>query len=140
MGDEVHVSGVAGIKMILEERGGVHKGAYLVDFEKLQMVYRLFVRIAKRTIVNIWIVQFILSREDGGEVEKEVMDNFLEVLSVNLRSNDVMAQNGKNQVILILTAIQADDGSTPINRILEQWNNMEGHEGYLLTYETEGME
>ncbi|WP_026657967.1 diguanylate cyclase domain-containing protein [Butyrivibrio sp. AC2005] len=140
VGDEVNVSGVAGIKMILEERGGVHKGAYLVDFEKLQMVYRLFVRIAKRTIVNIWIVQFILSREDGGEVEKEVMDNFLEVLSVNLRSNDVMAQNGKNQVILILTAIQADDGSTPINRILEQWNNMEGHEGYLLTYETEGME
>ena len=138
-GDEVSTSGIAGVKMILEERGGVHKGADLFDFDKLQRVYRLFARMAKRTIVNIWIVQFIVNKEDGGEVDKEVMDAFLELLSINLRSNDVIALNGKNQVIMILTDIAEGEGNIPIDRIIAQWNEMEGHEGYVLTYETEGM-
>lgn len=139
-GDEVKVNGAAGIKTILEERGGAKKGAYLVDFDKLQMIYRLFARMAKRTIVNIWIVQFVIRKNDGGEVEREVMDDFLEFLSVNLRSNDVVAPNGKNQAILILTDIAEGEGSVPIDRILAQWNSMEKHEEYTLSYETEGME
>ncbi|WP_408069914.1 diguanylate cyclase [Butyrivibrio sp. JL13D10] len=137
--DEVNANGVAGIKMLLEERGGVHKGAYLVDFDKLQMVYRLFARMAKRTIVNIWIVQFVLTRKDGGDIEKGVMDSFVELLSVNLRSNDVVALNGNNQAILILTDIAEGEGNVPIERIIAQWNKMEGNERYDLAYETEGM-
>jgi energy-coupling factor transport system substrate-specific component len=138
-GDEVEANGIAGIKMILEERGGVHKGAYMVDFDKLQMIYRLFARIAKRTIVNIWIVQFVLRKDDGGEVEKSVMDAFLDLLGANLRSNDVVALNGKNQAILILTDVAEGEENVPIDRIIAQWNAIEGHEGYTLTYETDGM-
>ncbi len=135
---EIKANGVAGIKMILEERGA-HKGAYLVDLDKLQMIYRLFSRMAKRTIVNVWIVQFILTKNDGGEVDKDMMQNLIDVLTTNLRSNDVMAPNGKNQVILILTDISAENGHTPIDRIMNAWNKVNGHEEYTLTYETEGM-
>ena len=124
--------------MILEERG-VHKGAYLVDLDKLQMVYRLFSRMAQRTIVNVWIVQFILTKNDGSEVNKDMMQSLIDVLTTNLRSNDVMAPNGKNQVILILTDITPENGHTPIDRIMNMWERGEGHEEYKLTYETEGM-
>ncbi|WP_197029594.1 ligand-binding sensor domain-containing diguanylate cyclase [Butyrivibrio sp. AE3004] len=137
-GEEVQAAGVAGIKMVLEERG-IQKGAYFVDFDKLQMAYRLFSRMAKRTIVNIWLVQFVMTRDDGEDVDDKVMERFVEVLTASLRSNDVMAMNGKNKVILILTVIDAENGHTPIERIINQWNSLEGHEGYSLTYETEGM-
>ena len=135
---EIKANGIAGIKMILEERGA-HKGAYLVDLDKLQMVYRLFSRMAQRTIVNVWIVQFILTRKDGGEVDKDMMQSLIDVLTSNLRSNDVMAPNGKNQVILILTDITPENGHTPIDRIMSTWNKVEGSQDYSLTYETEGM-
>lgn len=135
---ELKANGVAGIKMLLEERGS-QKGAYLVDLDKLQMVYRLFSRMAKRTIVNVWIVQFIVTREDGGEVAEEVMQILIDVLTDNLRSNDVIAPNGKNQVILILTDISEENGHTPIDRIYAAWDARGGHEGYMLAYETDGM-
>ncbi|WP_026509080.1 diguanylate cyclase [Butyrivibrio sp. LC3010] len=137
-GDEINAQGVAGIKMILEERGA-KKGAYFVDFDKLQMAYRLFSRMAKRTIVNIYLCQFIMTRNDGGEVDEKVMEKFIEVLTASLRSNDVMAMNGKNQVILILTDIAAENGHTPVERIVERWNEIEGHEDYTINYESEAM-
>ena len=104
------------------------------------MVYRLFARMAKRTIVNIWIVQFTVRKNDGEEVEKEIMDAFLELLGANLRSNDVISLNGKNQAVLILTDIAEGEGNIPIERIIAQWNVMEGHEGYSLSYEMDRME
>ncbi len=131
-------SNLAGLRMILGERGG-SKGAYLVDFDKLQMVYRLFVRMSKRTFVNIWIVQFTLTNDDGYEVAEDVMERFVEVLSLNLRSNDVVAPNGKNKVIVIMTDTGSREGQTPLERIVNKWNETPGHEGYTLKYETEDM-
>ena len=139
MGESEEVgSDLAGLRMILGERGD-NKGAYLVDFDKLQMVYRLFVRMSKRTFVNIWIVQFMVQKNDGGEVSEEVMEKFVDVLTLNLRSNDVVAPNGKNKAIIIMTDTSSQNGQTPIERIMNKWNSTPGVEGYTLTYETEDM-
>ncbi len=137
-GEEITAAGLAGLRMILGERGE-QKGAYLVDFEKLQMVYRLFVRMSKRTFVNVWIVQFAILRKDGGYVEESIMEKFIEVLSLNLRSNDVVAANGKNKVIIIMTDTSSRDGMTPVERIVNKWDQIQGHDDYVLSYETEDM-
>ncbi|MBE5843480.1 MAG: diguanylate cyclase [Butyrivibrio sp.] len=137
-GDEVGVSDLAGLRMILGERGD-SRGAYLVDFDKLQMVYRLFVRMSKRTFVNVWIVQFKVEKADGGEVEPEIIDKFVGVLSLNLRSNDVVAPNGNNKVIVIMTDTSSRNGQTPVERIMKKWKEAAGDSGYVLTYETEDM-
>ena len=137
-GEEITSAGLAGLRMILGERGD-QKGAYLVDFEKLQMIYRLFVRMSKRTFVNVWIVQFAIFRKDEGFVEDSIMEKFIEVLSLNLRSNDVVAANGKNKVIIIMTDTSSRDGMTPVERIVNKWDQIQGHEDYVLSYETEDM-
>ena len=80
-----------------------------------------------------------LMKNDGGEVSKDMMQSLIDVLTTNLRSNDVMAPNGKNQVILILTDITPENGHTPIDRIMNMWEKVEGREESKLTYETEGM-
>ncbi len=137
-GDEIKASDLAGLRMILGERGE-SKGAYLVDFDKLQMVYRLFVRMSKRTFVNVWIVQFKVEKKDGGEVSPEIIDKFVDVLSLNLRSNDVVAPNGKNKVIVIMTDTSSRNGQTPVERIMKKWDEAVGDSEYVLTYETEDM-
>ncbi len=137
-GADIQNSDLAGLRMILGERS-VNKGAYLVDFEKLQMVYRLFVRMSKRTFVNVWIVQFKIERVGGEEVEREIVEKFIEILSLNLRSNDVVAPNGKSKVIVIMTDTSSRNGQTPIERIMSKWDELPGHAEYVLTYETEDM-
>ncbi len=136
--EEVPATGLSGLRMILGERGE-NKGAYLVDFDKLQMVYRLFVRISKRTIVRIWIVQFMVSADDGSAVPDEIMNKFIDVITLNLRSNDVVAPNGKNKVVIIMTETDATRGQTPVDRIINKWADTPGVEGYTLSYETEDM-
>jgi energy-coupling factor transport system substrate-specific component len=136
--EEVQSGGLAGLRVILGERGN-NKGAYLVDFDKLQMVYRLFVRMSKRTIVNIWIVQFMVSKDGVEEVPDEIMEKFVEVVKLSLRSNDVIAPNGKNKVIIIMTETSSTNGQTPIDRIINKWKETQGVDGYTLSYETEDM-
>jgi energy-coupling factor transport system substrate-specific component len=94
---------------------------------------------SKRTFVNVWIVQFAILRKDGGYVEESIMEKFIEVLSLNLRSNDVVAANGKNKVIIIMTDKSSRDGMTPVERIVNKWDQIQGHDDYVLSYETEDM-
>jgi len=135
---KTNATGIDSIKMILGERNP-GDGAYYVDFDKLQVVYRLLKRLYKRTLVNVWLVEFVLNGKDGNEVDSEVMDKFLEVLSINIRSNDVVSLSGKNQVVVIMTDIAPHDGNTPIERIIREWNMVPGHENYELSYEADAM-
>ncbi len=136
--EEVQTNGLSGLRMILGERGG-SKGAYLVDFDKLQMVYRLFIRMSKRTFVSIWIVQFMVQSKDGSEVPQEIVEKFVDVITLSLRGNDVVAPNGRNKAVIIMTNTSAQNGQTPIDRILGRWEETPGVDGYILTYETEDM-
>ncbi len=132
------IMGIAGIRKILGERNE-GKGAYKVDFSKLQAVYRTFVRMSKRTNVRAWIVQFVLNADEGKELSDEVIEQFFEILANTLRSNDIVALNGKNQVLAIMTDIDPSNGNAPIDRIMTKWEEAPGHEGYTVSYETEAL-
>ena len=137
-GKMVMTSSLSEVRMILGERHH-DKGAYKLDFEKLQVVYRLYERIAKRTVVNVWITLFVLDRYDGKEVDEVIMDKFTDILANCIRNNDVIAPNGNNQVIVILTNINPQDGHTPVDRIIEEWEKTPGHDEYELSYEMDVM-
>ena len=132
------IMGIAGIRKILGERNE-GKGAYKVDFAKLQAVYRTFVRLSKRTNARAWIVQFVLNPDEGKELTDDVVDLFYEILASTLRSNDVVAPNGKNQVLAVMTDIDPSNGQAPIDRVIKKWDEAPGHEGYTVTYETEAL-
>ena len=132
------IMGIAGIRKILGERNE-GKGAYKVDFAKLQAIYRTFVRLSKRTNARAWIVQFVLNPDEGKELTEEVIELFYEVLANTLRSNDVVAPNGKNQILAVLTDIDPSNGQAPIDRVIKKWEEAPGHEGYHVTYETEAL-
>ena len=136
--EETRGSNLNDLRMILGERN-VDKGAYLVNFEKLQLVYRLFIRMSKRTFVNVWLVQFEIKNKQGKPATGEIMERFLEVLSLNLRSNDVVAPNGKSKVIIIMTDTSSKSGQTPIERILNKWEETSLSDEYELKYEAEEM-
>jgi hypothetical protein len=135
---ESKIMGIDGIRKILGERNE-GKGAYRVDFNKLQAIYRTFVRLSKRVDARVWIVQFVVNPPEGAELSEEVIEEFYEVLAGTLRANDVVAPNGKNQVLAILTDIDPENGTAPIERIMKKWEDAPGHEGYTVEYETEAL-
>ncbi len=138
-GDEDNQNiGIAGIRKILGERNE-GKGAYKVDFDKLQAIYRTFVRLSKRVDARVWIVQFMVNPPEGQELSPDVVEQFYEILAGTLRTNDVVALNGKSQVLAIMTDIEPSNGAAPIERILKRWNDAPGHDGYDVTYETEAL-
>ncbi|WP_029324020.1 diguanylate cyclase domain-containing protein [Butyrivibrio sp. AE3004] len=136
--DATMATGLAGIRKILGERN-IAKGAYTVDFNRLQAIYRTFVRMSKRTDVRVSIVQFVINPVSGNEISKDIVDTFLDILVNTLRANDVVALNGKNQAIVILTDINDDSEKAPIGRIMEKWDNIPGHNDYRVTYEIEAL-
>ena len=72
-------------------------------------------------------------------MEPEIIDKFVDVLSLNLRSNDVVAPNGRNKCIVIMTDTSSRNGQTPVERIMKKWGEAVGESEYVLTYETEDM-
>ncbi|SDB06088.1 diguanylate cyclase [Butyrivibrio sp. INlla16] len=130
--------GIAGTRKILGERNE-GKGAFKVDFNKLQAIYRTFDRLSRRTNAKVTIVQFTLNAEEGKELSDEIMDQFFSILSGTLRSNDVVAPTGKNQAVALLTNIEGEDQLVPIDRVVKTWDDAPGHEGFSVSYELEAM-
>ncbi len=129
------VTGVHEVAMILGERNIGH-GAYVLDFDRLQGVYRLLYRLAERYEMNVQMVEFtVVPREEGKEITEEIRERFFDLLTGSLRNSDVVCDRGNGKYFVLLTEIATANADVPIKRILKKWKEDQSFKEFTLDYE-----
>ncbi|MBR5040545.1 MAG: diguanylate cyclase [Clostridiales bacterium] len=126
------------IKKIIGERNE-GKGAFSVNFDKLQVIYKFLNRDNKVKGNSSSIVKFTLEAEDGSEVPDEIRDAFEDMLITNLKKNDIVNRYA-GCFFTIFTDCDPENYDAIIKRLEEKWNENEAHANYLMKAETESVE
>ena len=120
------------IKQIIGERNE-GKGAFLVNFDKLQVIYKFMNRNDKVTENTTGFFRF---RLEGEKISDADRDTFEDYLLVNLRRNDVLSRYSGSFYVLCMgrkDAVFEDIAK----RLAESWNEDPAHRGVAAHYETE---
>ncbi len=104
---------LSGMQMILGERNK-SAGAYVVDFDRFKVIYRLAARLVDNYQKGIQFMRFTLENESESEA-------FLEVLAHALRRSDCVTQHGRNQFFVLLMEATSTDGELVKERVLTNW-------------------
>ncbi len=105
-------------KMILSERTK-EAGAYFVDFEKFQAIYRFMERLNEETHGEIKLLDFTLATADDKSCE-----DFMNVLIKNLRRSDCVTQRGQDNFLALLTNASAREENIIRQRISKEWRGI----------------
>ncbi len=133
----VAIANIAQIEMILNERNP-EAGAFILPFENFRTVYRFLKRTRGFYSKNTCLVVFSLKRhKEGGDIPvAQVQDNFIETLQKTFRQGDVVAKNGANQFLVLLTNTDAQrDINSAINRVSKNWEEFEASAYFWFDYE-----
>ncbi len=104
------------IRRILGERSP-EPGAFLLDFEKFQSIYRYILRMGGRYPGHTQLLHFILEQDS----QQEAAEAFLEMLLHILRRSDCVMQNGRLQFLVLLTNAGREEGEWVRDRIYAKW-------------------
>ncbi|SDB07788.1 diguanylate cyclase [Butyrivibrio sp. INlla16] len=131
-------SDIAQDMMILGERNK-GKGAYSLDGDQFKLIYRFLCRVQENYQVGNHFIVFTISPEKEGEtkIPQEIGDAFYEVVKDSLRGSDVVSQNGKSHVRLLLLESKDVNTDMVIRRIIENWKAKDPEGKYVITYEME---
>ena len=118
------------IKKIIGERNE-GKGAYLVNFDKLQVIYKFMNRndqVMKTT------TGFLRFRLEGDDISDAVRDAFEDHLLVNLRKNDVLSRYSGSFYVLCVGR-DNEVFEEIAKRLVAAWNEDPEHKGAEALYE-----
>ena len=122
------------IKQIIGERN-LGKGAYLVNFDKLQVIYKFMNRFDRETESCTGFLRFRLT---GENITDEIRDEFEEYLIVSLRKNDVVSRYSGS--FFVLCVRKTNDAYNEIaKRLADGWAEDENHKNYKVEYEIENV-
>ncbi|MBP5262029.1 MAG: diguanylate cyclase [Clostridiales bacterium] len=134
-GEGADKNNLAQIKKIIGERNE-GKGAFLVNFEKLQVIYKFLNRSNKVTSGQSGFVRIVITSDDGSKVPDDAKDSFEEILITDLKKNDVVARYaGHFYVIFNGNDPASFDGI--VTRITEKWKTTGNYEKYSVRTEIE---
>ena len=131
------VATLAQVEMILSERNK-ENGAYILSFENFRIVYRFLKRTRAGYAKTICIVLFSLKKViDGEKISlRTAGEQLMECLHTTLRRGDIVAQNGSNQFLVLLTNTDGHhDVTRAISRVVENWGKLPESKGFYFTYE-----
>ncbi len=141
--DNSQAGTLAGLKMIMGERNR-GKNAFQVDFEKMQVIYRIFALMRRRYSIPIRIAQISLKDNEGdkeSQVPDEISEEFEELLTMSLRESDIVTKMADKTFLVVLTDIDnPTSGGEPFGRIERKWKSMQNGLRYSLTYDVEQIE
>ncbi len=126
------------IKVIIAERNE-GKGAYLVNFDKLQVIYKFLCRNVHVNNTYVGFLRFTPQSENGKAVPDEIMDSFENYLIINLKRNDVVSRYAGSFFVLCTYAV-SDDYQGIAKRLIKGWKGTKESSGYTLTYEVESVD
>jgi diguanylate cyclase (GGDEF)-like protein len=124
--------------MILGERSK-GKGAYSLNEDQFKLIYRFLCRVEDNYQVGNHYIIFSIHPEDANKnsVPGDIGDQFFSVVKESLRGSDVVSQNGKNHVRVILLEAETSNSDMVIRRIIDNWKEKDPSGKYIVTYEME---
>ena len=123
------------IRKIIGERNE-GKGAFLVNFDRLQVLYKYLNRNSHITASEFCFLRFILQKADGGDVADDALDSFEDHLITGLKKNDVVSRYSGSFFVL-LPGAGKEDSESVAGRIIQSWQNQRGNEEHKVNYEIE---
>lgn len=118
-------------------RGDNGKGAYLLDYDNFQHVYKFIRRFAERSEREAQIILFTAVSKEAKEPDVTEVEQALEALEraiySSLRRADVSTRYSSKQVIVVLMNSNTEDGDMVVKRILHNFDKM--YEGQTITLE-----
>lgn len=110
---------------IMSERGTLH-GAMTVGQDAFAWIYRYMTRYSIRheTITSICLLVLKKAEGFGDDAFLEAVYQFQEYLQGNLRRNDVILNRRNNMVFLLLPDLSEQSANAFIDRIKNEWSNM----------------
>ncbi len=120
------------IKQIIGERNE-GKGAYAVNFDKLQVIYKFLNRNDRMNETTTGFLRFTL---EGDTISDEAKDAFEEFLIVKLRKNDVVSRYS-GRFFVLCTGIGEEGLETTASRIRDGWAKCPDNHGTTVEYEIE---
>ena len=130
---------LTGIQVILGERN-VGEGAYVVSFNNLQDIYRMFARMRQRYPITVRIAQVTILSADGQKCDlpMDVSEAFLDIMVSTFRQSDILTQMTEGKYFVMLTDFDNDyTGDEPMPRLVERWRQTEYGTEYEIHYEIE---
>jgi hypothetical protein len=109
--------------MIFGERGP-KQGAYLVDRDQFQTVYRFLTRFNINYSYEIWFSVFEVSESDTEDLASAT-NRFANTARTCLRCSDIVLNYCPGKVMIILIKVDEEDLVIPIQRILDKWNTQD---------------
>ncbi len=131
--DQSATGGLTSLRKIMSERGPAN-GAYLVDYNSLEDIYRIVKRLNTTRCVKSLMIHFEILADEGDESKPE--EKFAEKLREALSDKDIVCIDGKNRVLAIIFT-DGDSGllSEFAKGIITKWNREEGADKYKIRYE-----
>ncbi len=125
------------IKKIIGERNE-GKGAYLVNFDKLQVIYKYLCREKNVNSSNAGILRFVITTVDGEDASDNILDSFEDNLVVGLKKNDVVSRYSGSFFVLCTNA-DRDEQYDTAERLVDNWKNSPENATYVVSYEAENI-
>lgn len=121
------------IKIIIGERNE-GKGAYVVSFDKMQVIYKFLCRNVHVNESTVGFIRMTLDNSSTEKITNEIKDEFEDFLTVNLKKNDVISRYSGS--FFVLCIYDVPDGFESIQqRIKSGWE--EKHPDMPITFEFE---
>lgn len=123
------------IKKIIGERNE-GKGAFFVNFDKLQTIYKFLNRNNKMTDGNSGFVRIMLETTDESKVTDEARDAFEEALITHLKKNDVVSRYAGNFYV-IFNGSEPSEYESIVERVEQTWKESGEFASYKVSLEIE---
>ena len=111
--------GISRMRQIMGERNP-EEGAFLLDFERFQGVYRFVSRGSEDCQRRTQLLHFTLQTEQ----EQDAAEQFRDMLRNVLGRGDCLMQNGAIQFFALLADTGEEEGKRVKDRIYEAWNRL----------------
>lgn len=123
------------VKKIIGERNE-GKGAYLVNFDRLQAVYRFLCRDKSEDHEKSKLVRIRIISDDGGRVPDEVKDSFEDILVTGLKRNDVVSRYSGHFFVIIVGELKGDHNEL-IESMITKWKESGDYDKFRIRAEME---
>ena len=116
--------------------GNAEKGTFYCNFDIFKNIYLINLRSVRRSQSKRYLTLFtLMDNNHPDEITSDLieeMDNLYQILSKNLRSNDVFTKSSPSQFSLILTVANENGCKTAISRIVDRYSKKKLHNYILL--------
>jgi energy-coupling factor transport system substrate-specific component len=131
--DQNMTGGITGLKKILSERGPAN-GAYPLDYNSLEDVYRIIKRLTMGKCVEPIMIHFEIMADEAAD--KDLAERLAGIVRASLTGTDIACIDGANRVLAIVLSGKDDKAMDDFAKeIMDKWEKEEDVAKYGIRYD-----